>query len=272
MCSAGGAEMERVQSMHLGGLTSGQADVREFALRVVSELVHKTGPQVGKPEPSLLELMLRLSKSADPRLFSSIYDEMKRKRISAEQVVDIYLPAAISRIGDEWHESEMDILQATLAMARLQSLLREITLVWSADRSNDCQNGRVFLALPPGEQHVLGAVVAANQMRRLGVSVKLSLLPTLKSVERDLSEHRFHAVFLSVSNRDALPACRELVQSIRANFGSKLPIAMGGGIISLLEADHTAQQIAQMVGVNFASNSISKALTSCGLDINQELA
>lgn len=264
--------MEGLGLAHFDGQISGQAVVRQFALRVVSELVQKTGLETGEPDRALLALMVRLSKSADPRMFEAVYHEMKRKRVSAEQIVDIYLPAAISKIGDEWHQSEMDILDATLAMARLQALLREISLVWSADKISETQNGRVFLVLPPGEQHIIGAMVAANQMRRLGVSVRVSLLPTIKSVEQELSEHRFHAVFLSASNHASLQGCRELVKSIRAGFGQKLPIAIGGAVLPLLQPDYNLRQIAEMVGANIASASVSEALTSCGLAISHQAA
>lgn len=266
--SAGGAEMEGLRLAQFDDMTSGQAVVRQFALRVVSELVQKSGVQSGEPDRDLLSLMVRLSKNSDPGMFAAVYEEMKRRRVSAEQIVDIYLPAAISKLGNSWHEGELDIFQATLAMARLQSLLREIALAWFADRTGDCHDGRVFLVLPAGEQHSLGAMVAANQMRRLGISVRVSLLPTARSIEEELSEHRFHAVFVSASNRSSLTPCVELVKTIRAHSGRDLPIALGGALVTLLQKDMNLQHIAAMVGVNIATTHISEALTSCGLAIN----
>ncbi|CUX81870.1 MAG: B12-dependent PpsR anti-repressor AppaA [Roseibaca calidilacus] len=244
----------------------------QFALRVVSELQRNTPIATGVPQEDVLALLLRHAVNGDTEPLGRLYTEMKRFGIAAEQIIDIYFPAAISRIGNDWHEGDLDILQATLRMSRLQALLRELGRAWVSDSIGDPHGPRVLLLMPGGEQHTLGAMVAANQMRRVGVSVRVCLVPTPSFLEQQLQNSRFNAVFVSASNRSCLASCIELVKKIRRLPVSDLPIVLGGGILKELQKDMDLKSLASHVGADLATCDVTKALAVCGFNKRAQAA
>ncbi len=244
----------------------------QFALRVVSELRRNTPIETGVPQDDVLSLLLRHALNGNTEPLGSLYNEMKRRGIAAEEIIDTYFPAAISRIGNEWHEGDLDILQATLRMSRLQALLRELGRAWVSDSVGGPGGPRVLLALPGGEQHTLGAMVAANQMRRIGVSVCVCLVPNSSLLEQKLLNNRFDAVFVSASNRSCLASCVELVKKIRRLPLGDLPVVLGGGILKELQDDMDLKALANHVGADMATSDVTKALAVCGFSNKAQAA
>lgn len=260
-----GQTNQREESAPGGALT-------QFALRVVSELRRNTPIATGEPQEDVLSLLLSHTLNGDTEPLGRLYSEMKRFGIAAEQIIDIYFPAAISRIGNDWHEGDLDILQATLRMSRLQALLRELGRAWVSDSVGDPCGPRVLLVMPGGEQHTLGAMVAANQMRRIGVSVRVCLVPTPSLLARQLQNNRFDAVFVSASNRSCLASCVELVKKIRRLPEGGLPVVLGGGILKELRDDMDLKALADHVGADLATCDVTRALAVCGLNSKAQAA
>ncbi|TVS03088.1 MAG: hypothetical protein EA407_07800 [Rhodobacteraceae bacterium] len=244
----------------------------KFAMRVVSELTRSDRIEAGKPQSDVLDLLIRHSRCGEQTSLSKLYAEMKHRGISAEQVIDIYFPAAIDWIGAEWHESEFDILQTSIALSRLQVLLREMGRAWASDRAGQRVGHCVLLTLPAGEQHTLGAMIAANQMRRMGVSVKVAFVPGPLEMRRILKESRFSAVFVSLSNRSNLASCGDLIKTIRGDTGGDVPVVCGGGIVAEMGQVMSSSELADMVGANLATSNIPEALALMGNQVRHYAA
>ncbi len=239
--------------------------LRSFAMRVVSELRRSAASAQRSFSSDLAEQIVAYARSGDQSRLSAIYSELQRRRITADEVMDIYLPHAVSVIGHQWHEEEIDILHASMACARMQNVLREIGHAWVSDRSGRQGNGRVLLTLPVGEQHTLGAMLAANQLRWRGVSVKVMLLPQISELREIMERNRFHAVFISVSNLSSLPPCAAMVRELRALSVPDMPIIIGGGLVSNEIVGNDPGRIAEMTGANLVTNDIDYALHFCGV-------
>lgn len=261
-----------MQHSHDRPVAADAAVVTQFALHVVSRLTRTNTIEHGAPLRDLLLMLVRFSRYGDPAIMARIFDDMRRHRISAEQVIDVYLPAAVRSLGESWHEGDLDILQTSIACARLQALLRELGKAWMADQTGSIAGPRVLLVLPRDEQHTLGAMIAANQLRRLGVSVRVDLLPTVQHVQAELTERRFDALFLSVSNLRSLESCRELVKTLRADWRRDIPVVIGGGIVASNQSVMTPERIASMTGAGLATANITDALNYCGLWTRSEAA
>ncbi|MBN2760320.1 MAG: hypothetical protein JXQ79_07450 [Rhodobacteraceae bacterium] len=244
----------------------------QFALRVVSELRRNARIETGSPQMDVLDLLLCHANIGDTEPLSRLFMEMKRRGITAEQIIDIYFPAAISKIGNDWHDGDLDVLQATLRMSRLQALLREFGRAWMSDSAGGPTGPRILLVLPGGEQHTLGAMVAANQMRRIGVSVRVCLIPKATLLAEQLQNSRFDAVFVSAANRSCLASCVDLVKTIRRLPDGGLPIVLGGGILRELQDDMGLKALAGHVGADLATMDVTKALAVCGLNSKAQAA
>ena len=239
--------------------------LRRFAMRVVSELTRASDIGHGPLSPAIAKMVTDFARSGDSRALNTLYAEMRLRRVSAEDVMDSYLPDALGMIGQEWHDEEIDILHASMACARLQNLLRELGRAWASDRSGHAGDGRILLTLPAGEQHTLGVMLAANQLRRIGVSVKVMLLPRATELRDILTHNRFHAVFVSVSNETSLLPCANMVRELRTWSQQHIPIVIGGGLVSGSISDTHHRRIAEITGADLVTSDIARALHSCGI-------
>lgn len=248
------------------------ANVTQLALHVVTQLARSNTIEKGEAQRELLQLLVRFARTGDEAVMGRLQAEMRRARVSAEQVIDVYIPAAIKHLGNCWHDGEIDILQTSVASSRLQTLLRELGRAWAADQCGSSQGARVLLVLPKGEQHTLGAMIAANQLRRTGVSVRMQLLPDPSMVSAELNKLAFDAVFMSVSNESCLDSCQEMIDTIRRSVHRRVPIVIGGGLLTLAHPVLTPARIAALTGADIASLSVIEALTFCGLLSRSEAA
>lgn len=239
--------------------------LRSFAMRVVSELARASGGGQASFSPDLADTLISYARSGDQGSLSELYAELQQRRVTADEVIDRYLPFAVNVIGQQWHDEEIDILHASMACVRMQNMLREIGRVWTSDRAGRAYGARILLTLPVGEQHTLGVMLAAHHLRRRGVSVKVMLLPDLTKLRDMIEHHRFHAVFVSVSNLSSLQPCALMVNELRAVTEGRVPVVIGGGLVSNEIADIDPRRIKEITGADVVTNNIEHALHSCGI-------
>ena len=240
----------------------GNADrvaVARLAMRIVAQMAGTHHVETGPPSRDLAQMLARSARSGDPAMFSHLQSEFRKRRITGERVIDVYIPAAVSIIGAAWHDDEISVLQATVAFARLQDLLRELGIACTADHAGRPDGPRVLLVLPLREQHTISALLAASRMRRLGVSVSIEFLAGPAEVCERLSAQPFDAVFMSLANRSGVATCEQIVQAIRRDGHSEVPVVIGGSIVTL-DAGAVAA-----IGADLVSSHVDHALGACGL-------
>jgi MerR family transcriptional regulator, light-induced transcriptional regulator len=269
---AGGWIVEMLRQADLRPFVTEASSVTQLALHVVTELARSNIIETGVPQRELLLLLVRFARYGDEAVMRRVQQEMRRARVSAEQVIDVYIPEAVKVVGLCWHEGELDVLQASIASARLQTLLRELGRAWVADQCGNNAGARVLLVLPRGEQHTLGAMIAANQLRRLGVSVRMQLLPSPENVVSELRDLSFDGLFLSVSNETSLESCQDLIKTVRTQLNRTVPVAVGGGIVSAGHPVLTPARVAALTGADIVTLDVIEALNFCGLLRRSEAA
>ena len=239
--------------------------LRSFALRVVSGLTRSAEDGQDAFRPELAEQVVGYARNGDQRCLSNLYAGLQRRRVTADDVMDVYLPHAVNVIGQAWHDEEIDILHASMACARIQNLLRELGRALVSDATGRVHDGRVLLTLPVEEQHTLGAMFAANRLRRRGVSVKVMLLPRMEELCETIERSRVHAVFISVSNEASLLPCARMVRSLRDAASRNISVVVGGGLVSSAIAGTDPTRIAEVTGADVVTNDIEHALHACGI-------
>jgi len=251
--------MNTFTQKEIARLAPGEQGFAQFALQVVSLLVGDGAHLNRPPREDVLCLLLRVALTGDPEALDSLGAEFRRHRIPAEAAVDVYVPAAAKQIGASWHDDDIDILEATVALARLQNLVRDLSRAWHADDSDGLAEGAVLLVVPEGEQHTLGAIVATAQLRRLGVSVAVQLAPTLSRLDALTANRRFDAVFVSVGNLSSLEIAAALVKTLERRLKLRLPVVVGGSIPMDLDA------VRRATSADFATRDVRAALDFLGL-------
>lgn len=257
----GGADgMQDFQTREQGKAGAQDATgVAFFASQVVSLLAERNARQFAEPRESLIDGLTAAALSGSKERFAELLEEMKQSRISVAALADIYIPIAARRMGEAWDEDRMSWMEVSMAVSRLQSLLREIGVAWAADQAGDTGHGTVLLIIPDREQHTLGPMVAMGQMRRFGVSVCLRIAPSLDELRSLVASRSFDGVMISVAVAEKLESVRKTVKFLKSVSSSPLPVIVGGAVMT------TRDDAAECTGADLASNDIGAALQAIGL-------
>ena len=180
--------------------------------------------------------------------------------ISAEAIVDDYIPAAARVMGAEWEGDTASFAAVTLGTAQLQSLLREIVERAPPRRTGQSRDSAI-VAVPFSVQHTLGASVLAAQLRRAGLSVRVMIGAAPDAVAQAVGEGEHEIVMISASIGDPIDKVRQLVQSARAAGVPPWPKILVGGTIVALEDD-----IGALTGADMATMDVREALRFCDVE------
>lgn len=189
---------------------------------------------------------------------SQVVSEMRAAGIPVEEVVDHYIPEVARRLGRLWCEDGLGFADVTIGTARLQGLLRDLSLQldYPTDRKNESGVAVVVLA---DEYHTLGAMVLTTQLRRLGISVRLMLGVSNQLALMELRQDRYDAVFISASHTESLDNLSKFVDKIRKQTKRNTPIVVGGPVIG------QSADVKAATGADVATSDVFEAVRSCRL-------
>lgn len=241
------------------GTGPGGDGITRFASKVVGLLASRGGGDSQVPRADLMALLIEGVVSGAPEVLDACLAEFKRQRVTVPLLADVYIPEAARQLGDRWMDDTISFTDVSLGVSRLQVILREIGGAWAADAGRTRDGGSVLLAVPQGEQHMLGPMLAMGQLRRMGVSVCLRIAPTVAELRKLMQERSFDGAFVSLSTRNQLAEARVLVHSIRSAAPSRLPVIVGGAVLSLGCDAQSA------TGADLATCDLTIALAACDL-------
>ena len=252
--------MQEIQAQDQGRAGStDSAGVIYFASQVVSLLAERTWRTFSELREPVVSGLITAALSGKKDAFADLLRELKRARVSAAALADLYIPEAARRMGEAWHDDQMSWLDVSIGVGRMQSLLREIGTAWVADQAGDTGHGTVLLIVPDREQHTLGPMVAMGQMRRFGVSVCLRIAPSHNELRSLMAARQFDGVLISVATKDKLESVSKTIQFIKAVSGRPMPVVVGGAVTP------NVPDLAAATGADLSSNDICAALEALGL-------
>jgi hypothetical protein len=186
--------------------------------------------------------------------------------LGLDDVIDCVIPEAARELGRAWEDDRLSFVEVTLAMTRIQRFLRDAMV----DVPRDDGGASILFALPEGEQHTLGGIVAVRQLRRMRCSACLCIGEKPRKVVELLHARRFDALFVSVATAEGLEVARELIRYVRAEYPQTLPVAVGGAV--LCGTDHTTtNRVMARTGAAIVSNDLAAVLTALGLNAGREV-
>lgn len=187
--------------------------------------------------PELLRFVDALS-APDDRLAVGVLDAALDGGTPADALVLSMLAPAAREVGRRWEEDECDFVTVTLALGRLQRLLRSLAarLVASGGVSGPVP-GTVCVACLPDEQHTFGASICAEFFARDGWQVlmggPLSRTDTVELVRQTHTD----VVALSVSRSASFPAVTRLIARLRRSSKNRnVAVFIGGPMAATIDA------------------------------------
>lgn len=158
------------------------------------------------------------------------------------------------QLGDDWTQDATSFLAVTIAMGRLQCLLRRISQGRPAEPS-DAPRGKSLLLTPPNEEHTFGVCLLEELMRAYGWETTIYRADSVESLVKRMEKSQIDIVCFSWTNAALAPSVGDCVKAI-----DQLPAANRPAIIS---GGHAAgQNPAWLVrlGVNYVCESVYVAV------------
>ncbi|RYX95652.1 MAG: cobalamin-binding protein [Bradyrhizobiaceae bacterium] len=171
--------------------------------------------------------------------------------MSAEVVLlDLLAPAA-RHLGTLWESDATDFATVTLAVSRLQRIMRRISDTFVEEGVALGQNTgsgggeSVLLTIIPGEQHSFGLSMVAEFFRRAGWNLCTGPFESHQELTSLVHTHWFDVIGFSVSSDRRLDELKKDIGDIRRDSRNRhVGIILGGpmliaqpGLVALLGAD-----------------------------------
>lgn len=236
-------------------------DLGDLAARALSVVAARTAGHTKTVNDRLIDRLLEAAMGRSKESYRGVARHMLSMGIAPEYIVDEYIPAVARRMGDEWCDDKSSFAAVTIGGSRLQALLRELSTFWKADDALISPNdgASALVMVPPREQHTLGAAVLATQLRRIGLSVRLSVGPDMKSLAQTMASSAFDAVIISSAGAGPISNIRDMVNIARnAGSGPTPKIVVGGTMLQLDNID-----IRRETGADLASVDLAETLDFC---------
>jgi MerR family transcriptional regulator, light-induced transcriptional regulator len=225
-------DMSRGLELPTGRVTVG---LSRFASDVVALLLERGGARPAVLDEALLQEFMRVVLTGDLADIVQLRGEFRRLHVTPGSLAEVYIPEAARRFGEAWLNDTMTFCDVTLGSARLQSVLHELTSDFFDEEMDNAVGGVVLIVVPAGEQHTLGGLTVAWQLRRRGVSVCLQIGPKIDAVRALVANRRFNGAFVSIGSSRRLEDLPGLIQAMKSCATHSLMVAVGGAIA---DAEH----------------------------------
>jgi methanogenic corrinoid protein MtbC1 len=167
-------------------------------------------------------------------------DTKRRNGMSVEALyIDLFAPAA-RLLGEMWCDDLCDFSTVTVALGRLQRLLRELSPAFGTEVEHPANGRRALFAQPSDEQHSFGLSMVAEFFRRDGWDVFGVVGGALDDPVVRVRKEWADVVGLSIGSERRLDWLRGCVADVRAASRNPAVVVMVGGPIFVLHPDWVA--------------------------------
>jgi methanogenic corrinoid protein MtbC1 len=180
------------------------------------------------PDTQILDFVKIVLGDDDERVESYIAG-LRAKGVTVEQIyLDILAPSA-RLLGDMWNDDDCDFADVTIAVERMQVVLRSLSQLFVRDANQSELTGRVLLACLPGEQHSLGLFMVAEFFVRDGWGVHVGPPLAEDALMAELSSGWYDVVGFSVSCDSRIDNLKREIRRVRkASKNKDVRILVGG--------------------------------------------
>ncbi|MEL7097467.1 MAG: hypothetical protein AAGM84_01435 [Pseudomonadota bacterium] len=201
----------------------------DLASRVISVLRHRQTATADGARRFVLDHLLRAIGSKGEFDPGATLEVLRGHRVPLDRIIDLYIPHAAHALGEMWTEDEIDFATVTVGVMRLQSLLGEASSEVFL-QPNASHVYRALIVVPQNEQHFLGALVAAAQMRRLGCETEVSFAEEQAALIQRARYDHTDMILFTCARASGLEPIGQSVLGIRNALTSPPVMAVGGAL------------------------------------------
>lgn len=183
--------------------------------------------------PGDIETFTTLSLEAET---STMLDFIDNCLATGSTIEDIYvnlLAPSARRLGEFWEADTTDFVDVTMALWRMQEVLRELTLRIPPPHTPGHGQRSALFSTMPGEQHSLGTLMVAECFQRAGWDAEVVMEPTQSELTAKFVNKSYDMVGLTISKdcpTDTVTGLIKTIRSVSSNPGIRIMI--GGRFVN----------------------------------------
>jgi methanogenic corrinoid protein MtbC1 len=158
-----------------------------------------------------------------------LLDELLARGLSNRQLLCDLLSGTAEELGELWEEDRADFAEVTMGLCHLHRVLRERG--WSDDSSTETQapGPSMLMTTFGGEQHIFGAMIAAELFAKAGWNVTTMVGAPHDEVRRHLADNAIDVLGISATHlHDEENARSEIAAFRAASRNPSLKVIVGG--------------------------------------------
>ena len=232
-------------------------------------LIHGVSPSEPRArsgvKPADVELLASHLLDRSDDFVDGFVAEIESRGIDLETLLlDLLAPTA-RLLGVMWEEDLCDFTDVTIALSRLQRLLRSLTARSDLSEEWVPTGPSVLLSVTPGEQHTFGLSLVSEFFRRAGWSVYDEIPESEEEIVQRVRAQSFEVVGFSLSGEVLRDRLASVIKSVRMfSRNRKVGVIVGGAVfqehpdwVNLVGADASANDGLEAV---VQSQSLSRLL------------
>ena len=242
---------------------TGGLRVEALAKRVMQELGKKSPAETRERVIETTVWIANVTTTVGNYLQSDVLSALLKRGVSRDLIIDCCLPDAARLLGDGWMKNLRSFGQVSLGTVRIQALLQELSHS-RGSRLEEEQTGGLFLIVCQGEDHTLGPLILADQLRRKGYSINILIGADEEEIIKTSSNSDFDGIMFSCSGIRAFDEIIKLINKLKDEAENIPPLVLGGKIIDVLE-----EKIHGMIDVDLITKDLDVALQFLKSEKNQ---
>jgi len=206
-----------------------------------------------EPAPGDVAVFVEMVLSGDDKTAEAYVERLVESGIEVIAIfLDLFAPTA-RRLGEMWEKDTTDFASVTLAVSRLQRIMRQLVET-SPMPSVDVAGASAMLTTVPDDQHCFGLFMAAEFFRRAGWNLCLGPFETHKEFVALLQERWFDIVGFSVGSDRRIGELASDIQIVRRQSRNRnVGIILGGPLVC------ERPELAASVGADMVSVDVTIA-------------
>lgn len=161
-------------------------------------------------------------------------EQLRARGITVEAIYLHLLAPAARRLGEMWEDDLCDFSTVTMALGRLQRLLRELSSAFGTEIGHPPNGRRALFVQPRDEQHSFGLSMVSEFFRRDGWDVVGGIAGAVIDPATKVRDEWFDVAGVSVGSELRLPWLRDCILALRAaSCNADLRVMVGGPIFRL---------------------------------------
>lgn len=229
------------------------------------QLLHAVVPVPDHPSAKDVSELAQLVIASDGPEAADYVASLRDGGLTMDMLFAELLEPAAQRLGELWEEDEIDFIDVTLGVARLQALLSVFNCTHEIAATGI--NRSVLMFTVPGEQHSFGIAMVERFLTAGGWLVSSEREASPQRLGKIVGEHWLGVAGLTLSNRVNLEAAARSIHEIkRQSCNHAIGVMVGGPAFS------ANRQLATDIGADGTATCASGAVVLAQKLLDRALA